>query len=163
MPKPSDASAPFEMNLTIHWSKANPIERRPDKKLDFGAIPELPGVYRIHCQMPPGPKRVYIGEARDLKTRITNYSRARKIAAGPVSPNRGMNRRLRNYLSRKGGQAQILVAAEAKVSVGGGRTRRLRMAKKFHRLLTENAAIVYQLMYTDNIVINAAAPDRELK
>lgn len=163
MPSSSDASGPFQLHLTLRWSKANPIERGTRDKLNFGNIPDGPGVYRIQCQMPGRPMRVYVGEAGNLKTRIDNYGRAYKTAGGGrVSPNRGINRRLRNVL-RRTGTAQIQIATEAKVSIGAGRARKVVMAKEFHRLLTEAAAIVYEQLHGNALVINAAAPDVVVK
>jgi hypothetical protein len=153
--------ASSEMHLTMQWSRLNPIELEAGDKLKFGKIPAAPGVYRIQCQM--GQKmRVYIGEAGNLKKRIDTYGRVYNISGGRVPPNRRLNRRLRNVLTHTGGEAYIQVATQAKVSVGVGRTKRLKMVKEFHRLLAEGASIVYELMYTDHIVLNAAAPDAVL-
>ncbi len=158
-----EASAPVHMHVNIQWTTAKPIDKLAGDKLKFGNIPEKPGVYRIRCEMPGRPLRVYVGEAENLKNRIDNYGRPYKTAGGRVSPNRGINRRLVNVLRRKGAVARIQVATQATVNVGAGRTRRLKMTKEFHRLLVEAAAIVYEQMYTDAIVINAARPDVVLR
>lgn len=159
MPRSSDASGSLQLHLTLRWSTANPIKKGTSDELVFGNLPDGPGVYRIQCQMPGRPMRVYIGQAGNLKTRIDNYGRAYKtVGGGRVSPNRGINRRLRNVLRRQG-TAQIQIATEAKVSVGAGRARKVVMAKEFHRLLTEAVAIVYEQLHGSALVINAAAPD----
>lgn len=164
MPVSSHKPAPFELRITVQWTKPEPIElgsrdtRLVRDKLRFPpSIPPSSGVYRIICEMPGRPRRVYIGEAANLRTRARQYARPSDTRGNRVSPNRGLYTRLRNAL-RHNGSAQYQVAEATRVAQKGARTESLKMTDQFHRRLVEAAALIHEEQRRDAEVINAKAP-----
>ncbi len=125
------------MNImaTFDWINAGNLTVTGDNKIVFPFLPESPGIYRFHCLTQIDPW-LYIGEADNLKTRMSSY--------GKPGPTQGTNIRL-NALFRSALEEDQRITLEtvtaATLEVDNSRVA-ANLSDVFVRRLVEDAAIV---------------------
>lgn len=131
-----DTFGSLVVKVELEWTERGGV-RLNDQALEFPNYPPSPGVYRFFLTGGHLPRpKVYIGETRSLRQRMSNYRRPGPRAKTSVR----VNAILREHLA-EGGLVNLATCESVRLWLGDAR-RPADLSLKRERVLAEHAALV---------------------
>jgi hypothetical protein len=122
--------------IEFDWRPAGEVGLDQHVRLVFPTLAAGPGVYRFWIDRPGDAPSVYVGEAANLRKRMTFYR-----SPGPQMPK---NLRLRDLLTAallQHSPVTVSIVTEVTVQFDGGTSQPLRLDRHSARLVVEQAAV----------------------